>query len=50
MFMIVRTHVDLLFLKCSQEKSADPYFSIIKTVFLVTFSITGKISYDMPNA
>ena len=32
--MIIRTDIDLLFLKCcSQEKSADPYFNFIKTVF-----------------
>ena len=58
MFMIARTDIDLLFLKCySQEKTADPDSNFIKTVFdtvvtelySVTCSIIGEISSHMLN-
>ena len=58
MFMIVRTNIDLLFLKyCSQEKPADPYSNFIQPVFdtvatelfSITCSIIGEISSNMIN-
>ena len=58
MFVIVRTDIALLCLKCySQEKSAGPYSNFIKTMFdtaatglfSVTCSIIGETSSNMLN-
>ena len=58
MFMIVRTDIDLLSLKCcSQEKLADPHSNFIKTMFDTTAtqlfsaacSVIGEITSNMLN-